>query len=183
MTRAERVNTQWLFPCLLISFCAIYLIYYPPSYGIEDEWNILQLSYSLSHGTIFPDHAGPGAGLPIDGHHVSKFSIFHAAMIAPLWKLDWRLGFVLAALFFAAGAFVVRNWLRREKLDGDWTALYFLLFGALYYTQSVMAAVPAAVAGLFGVSLLLREEPRPMLAGLMFGASVLIHPWMGRSRW
>ena len=179
MSRAERVNTQWLFPCLLISFCAIYLIYYPPSYGIEDEWNILQLSYSLSHGTIFPDHAGPYAGLPIDGHHVSKFSIFHAAMIAPLWKLDWRLGFVLAALFFAAGAFVVRNWLRREKLNGDWTALYFLLFGALYYTQSVMAAVPAAVAGLFGVSLLLREEPRPMLAGLMFGASVLMHPWMG----
>ena len=54
MSGAERVNTQWLFPCLLISFCAIYLIYYPPSYGIEDEGNILQLSYSLSHGTIFP---------------------------------------------------------------------------------------------------------------------------------
>ena len=136
MSRAERVNTQWLFPCLLISFCAIYLVYYPPSYGIEDEGNILQLSYSLSHGTIFPDHAGPYAGPSIDGHRVSKFSIFHAAMIAPLWKLDWRLGFALAALFFAAGAFVVRNWLRREKLNGDWTALYFLLFGALYYTQT-----------------------------------------------
>jgi hypothetical protein len=39
--------------------------------------------------------------------------------------------------------------------------------------------VPAAVAGLFGVSLLLRERPRPMLAGLMLGASVLLHPWMG----
>ncbi len=179
MSGAERVNTQWLFPCLLISFCAIYLIYYPPSYGIEDEGNILQLSYSLSHGTIFPDHAGPYAGPSIDGHHVSKFSIFHAAMIAPLWKLDWRLGFGLAALFFAAGAFVVRNWLRREDLNGDWSALYFLLFGSLYYTQSVMAAVPAAVAGLFGISLLLREQPRPMLAGLMYGASVLMHPWMG----
>jgi hypothetical protein len=179
MSRAERVNIQWLFPCLLISFCAIYLLYYPPSYGIEDEGNILQLSYSLSHGTIYPDHAGPYPGPSIDGHQVSKFSAFHAAMIAPLWKLDWRLGFGLAALFFAAGAFIVRNWLRREKLNGDWTALYFLLFGSLYYTQSVMAAVPAAVAGLFGVSLLLREQPRPMLAGLMFGASVLMHPWMG----
>ena len=179
MSRAERVNTQWLFPCLLISFCAIYLIYYPPSYGIEDEGNILQLSYSLSHGTIFLDHAGPYTSPSIDGHRVSKFSVFHAAMIAPLWKLDWRLGFGLAALFFAAGAFVVRNWLRREKLNGDWSALYFLLFGSLYYTQTVMAAVPAAVAGLFGVSLLLRDEPRPMLAGLMFGASVLMHPWMG----
>jgi hypothetical protein len=179
MSRAERAKPQWLFPCLLISFCAIYLIYYPPSYGIEDEGNILQLSFSLSHGTIFPDHAGPYAGPSIDGHRVSKFSVFHAAMIAPLWKIDWRLGFALAALFFAAGAFIVRNWLSRENLNGDWTALYFLLFGALYYTQSVMAAVPAAVAGLFGVSLLLREDPRPMLAGLMFGASVLMHPWMG----
>ena len=179
MSRAEGVKTQWLFPCLLISFCAIYLIYYPPTYGIDDEFNILQLSYSLSHGTIFPDHAGPGAGLPIDGHSVSKFSVFHAAMIAPLWKLDWRLGFLLAAFFFAAGAFVVRNWLRRENLSGEWTALYFFLFGALYYTQSLLSAVPAAVAGLFGVSLLLRERPRPTLAGLMLGASVLLHPWMG----
>jgi hypothetical protein len=179
MSRAEGVKTQWLFPCLLISFCAIYLIYYPPTYGIDDEFNILQLSYSLNHGTIFPDHAGPGAGLPIDGHSVSKFSVFHAAMIAPLWKLDWRLGFLLAAFFFAAGAFVVRNWLRRENLNGEWTALYFFLFGALYYTQSMLSAVPAAVAALFGVSLLLRERPRPTLAGLMLGASVLLHPWMG----
>ena len=107
MSRAEGINTQWLFPCLLISFCAIYLLYYPPSYGIEDEGNILQLSYSLSHGTIYPDHAGPYAGPSIDGHRVSKFSAFHAAMIAPFWKLDWRLGFGLAALFFAAGAFFV----------------------------------------------------------------------------
>ena len=179
MSRAEGAKTQWLFPCLLISFCAIYLIYYPPTYGIDDEFNILQLSYSLSHGTIFPDHVGPGAGLPLDGHHVSKFSVFHAAMIAPLWKLDWRLGFLLAAVFFAAGAFVVRNWLRRENLDGEWTALYFFLFGALYYTQSLLSAVPAAVAGLFGVSLMLRERPRPILAGLMLGGSVLLHPWMG----
>jgi hypothetical protein len=179
MSRADGVNIQWLFPCLLFSFCAIYLIYYPPTYGIEDEGNILQLSYSLSHGTIFPDHAGPGAGPSIHGHHVSKFSVFHAAMIAPLWKIDWRLGFGVAALFFAAGAFVVRDWLRREGLNGDWTVLYFLLFGSLYYTQTMMAALPAAVAGLFGLSLLLREEPRPTLAGLMFGASVLIHPWMG----
>ena len=179
MSRAHRPGSQWLFPCLLISFCAIYLIYYPPTYGIEDEGNILQLSYSLSHGTIFPDHAGPDAGLSIDGHHVSKFSVFHAAMIAPLWKIDWRMGFGVAALFFAVGAFIVRDWLKREDLNGDWSALYFLLFGSLYYTQTMMAALPAAVAGLYGVSLLLREEPRPTLAGLMFGASVLIHPWMG----
>jgi len=179
MSRAGGAKIQWLFPCMLISFCAIYLIYYPPTYGIEDEGNILQLSYSLSHGTIYPDHAGPYAGPSIDGHRVSKFSAFHAAMIAPLWKIDWRLGFGVAALFFAAGAFVVRNWLLRENLSGDWSVLYFLLFGALYYTQTVMAAVPAAVAGLFGISLLLRDEPRPMLAGLMFGASVLMHPWMG----
>ncbi|HZC46895.1 MAG TPA: hypothetical protein VE243_10495 [Candidatus Acidoferrum sp.] len=179
MSRAEAAQTQWLFPCLLISFCAIYLIFYPPTYGIEDEWSILQLSYSVSHGTIFPDHVGPGAGLSVNGHRVSKFSIFHAAMIAPLWKLDWRLGFLLAAIFFVAGAFVVRNWLRRENLSGDWSALFFLSAGALYYSQSLMAAVPAAVAGLYGLSLLLRERPRPMLAGLILGVSVLIHPWMG----
>ena len=178
MIRDGGMQTRWLFPCLLISFCAIYALYYPATYGIEDECNILQLSYGLSHGTIFPDHAGPGAGLPVNGHKVSKFSVFHAALIAPAWKFDWRLSFLVAAAFFVIGAFVIRAWLRREKMNGDWSALYFLLAGALYYTQSVMAAVPAASAGLIGASLLMRESPRALLAGVALGASVLLHPWM-----
>ncbi len=179
MARAGGMQTRWLFACLLISFCTIYALYYPATYGIEDECNILQLSYSLNHGTIFPDQAGPGAGLPVNGHNVSKFSVFHAALIAPAWKIDWRLSFLVTAAFFVTGAFVIRGWLLREKLNGDWSALYFLLPGALYYTQSVMAAVPAASAGLIGASLLMRESPRTLLAGLALGASVLLHPWMG----
>jgi hypothetical protein len=38
--------------------------------------------------------------------------------------------------------------------------------------------VPAAVMCLWGVSLCLRRSPRPFLAGLAFGISVLFHPWM-----
>ncbi|MDO8431601.1 MAG: hypothetical protein Q7S58_04240 [Candidatus Binatus sp.] len=178
MNRAGAMQRRWLFHCLLISFCAIYIVYYPATYSILDECNTLQLSYSLSQGTIFPDHAGPGAGLWIDGHRVSKFSIVHTAMMAPAWKLNWRLSFLLAAAFFVLGAFVIRAWLERERLNGDWSALYFFLAGTLYYTQTVMAAVPSAVTGLFGLSLLMRESPRAMLAGFMLGASVLLHPWM-----
>jgi hypothetical protein len=68
--------------------------------------------------------------------------------------------------------------LPREGLGAEWSALYFLLAGALYYSQTLMAAVPAAVMGLVGVSMLLRTEPRPFAGGLAFGASVLLHPWM-----
>lgn len=73
----------------------------------------------------------------------------------------------------------MRAMLSREGLGSGWTALYFLLAGALYCSQTVMAAVPAAVLCLLGVSLCMRSAPRSFLAGLAFGASVLMHPWMG----
>ena len=156
MGRAEGAKIQWLFPCLLISFCAIYLIYYPPSYGIEDEGNILQLSYSLSHGTIFPDRAGPYPGPSIDGHRVSKFSGLSrgddcSAVEVRLAARVWSGGVI-----FRGRRFIVRNWLTRENLNADWSALYFLCRIA-HYTQTLLAGLPAAVAALFGVSLLLRE--------------------------
>jgi hypothetical protein len=179
MSIAGRFRAEWLFASLVAAFGVIYLIWYPASYSIEDEAHILSLAYSLEHGSIFPDHAGPDAGLPVDGHLVSKFSIVHAGLLVPAVATDWRLGFLVTAGFLVAGAFVVRSMLQREGLDSGWGALYFLLLGALFYSQTLLAAVPAAVFGLFAVSMLMRSEPRPAAAGLLFGISVLMHPWMG----
>jgi hypothetical protein len=178
MSIAERFRAEWLFASLVAAFGLIYLIWYPASYSIEDEAHILSLAYSLEHGSIFPDHAGPDAGLPVDGHLVSKFSIVHAGLLVPAVATDWRLGFLVTAGFLVAGAFVVRSMLQREGLDSGWSALYFLLLGALFYSQTLLAAVPAAVFGLIAVSMLMRSEPRPVAAGLFFGISVLMHPWM-----
>jgi hypothetical protein len=69
--------------------------------------------------------------------------------------------------------------LARERLSTAWCILYFLNPGALYYSQTLMAAVPAAVMGLLGVSLLMRPAPRTALGGLALGCAVLLHPWMG----
>ena len=179
MRIADRLRAEWLFVSLVTAFGLIYLIWYPASYSIEDEAHILSLAYSLEHGSIYPDHAGPDAGFPIDGHLVSKFSIVHAGLLVPAVATDWRLGFLVSAGFLVAGAFVVRSMLQREGLDSGWSALYFLLLGALFYSQTLMAAVPAAVVGLIAVSMLMRSEPRPAAAGLLFGISVLMHPWMG----
>jgi hypothetical protein len=179
MTVANRLRAEWLFVSLVAAFGLIYLSWYPASYSIEDEAHILSLAYALDHGSIFPDHAGPDAGLPMRGHLVSKFSIVHAALMVPAVATDWRLGFLVTAGFFVAGAFVVRAMLLREGLDSGWTALYFLLLGALYYSQTLMGAVPAAVLGLAAVSMLIRSDPRPVAAGFLFGISVLMHPWMG----
>jgi hypothetical protein len=178
MRFADRLRAEWLFVSLLAAFGLIYLCWYPASYSIEDEAHILSLAYSIDHGSIFPDHAGPDAGLPMRGHLVSKFSVVHAALMAPAVATDWRLGFLVTAGFFVAGAFIVRSMLVREGLDSGWTALYFLLLGALYYSQTLMGAVPAAVLGVAGWSMLSRSNPRLIAAGFLFGLSVLMHPWM-----
>lgn len=179
MRITDRFRAEWLFASLVAAFGLIYLMCYPASYSIEDEAHILSLAYSLEHGSIFPDHAGPDAGFPVDGHLVSKFSIVHAGLLVPAVATDWRLGFLVTAGFLVAGAFVIRAMLQREGLDSGWSALYFLLPGALFYSQTLLAAVPAAVVGLIAVSMLMRSEPRPAAAGLLFGISVLMHPWMG----
>jgi hypothetical protein len=170
---------ELLFATLAGSFCIIYLLYYPASYSILDESSTLSLSYALAHGTIYLDRVGLTTGLTINGHIVSLYSPFHALLLAVCMMFRWRLGFALTAMFFLLGAFTVRGMLKRDGLSPGWCILYFLNPGALYYSQTLMAAVPAAVMGLLGVSLLMRPNPRTALGGLALGCSVLLHPWMG----
>lgn len=161
---------------MVAAYVAIYLAIYPASYSISDESCIIALAQALRHGTIFLD--SPIWGLPLEGRVISKYSAFHAALLIPALSIWWRGMFLVAAGFFIAGAFVLRAMLRRAGLGSGWCVLYFMLAGALYYSQTVMAAVPASVVGLFGVSLCLRERARPLLAGLALGAATLLHPWM-----
>jgi hypothetical protein len=179
MTKRFDLRREWLFAGLLAAFCLIYALWYPATISIEDESSNIALAYSIEHGSIYTEAAGQLWGLPIGIHNVSKFSPFHAALLVPAIALNWKLVFLVSAGFFIAGAFILRAMLLRDGLGSGWTALYFLLPGALYYSQTAMAGVPAAVMALLGVSLCLRNPPRPLLAGLAFGASVLLHPWMG----
>lgn len=172
------LRKEWLFAALLVTYCAIYALWYPATISIFDESSIVVLAYSIEHGTIYTEVAGPTWGLQIGSHRIEKYSPFHAAMLAPAMALNWRLMFIVSAAFFVAGALILRSMLRRNGLGSGWCALYFLLAGGLYYSQTVMAAVPAAVMGLLGISLCLRQPARPALAGLAFGVSVLFHPWM-----
>jgi hypothetical protein len=173
------LRREGAFAAMLAAYCVIYLTWYPATYTISDEGNYIALARALRHGTLFVDGAGAFWGLQVGNHIVSKYSVFQSAMLALAFALDWRLMFLVAAGFFIAGAFILRSMLRRHGLGSGWCLLYFMLAGGLYYSQTVMAAVPAAVMGLLGVSLCLRDQPRPLLAGYAFGASILLHPWMG----
>ena len=173
------IAKEWLFAGLLASFCLIYVRWYPATISIQDESAILSTVYSLEHGSLFILDPRPKSGFWIGNHIISRFSSFHAALLLPAMLLNWRLGFLVTATFFVIGAFVLRGMLLRSDLGSEWCALYFFLLGALFWSQTVMAAVPAAVLGLLGVSLCLRVPARPLLAGLSFGASVLLHDSMG----
>lgn len=173
------LRREWLFAGLLGSFCLIYALWYPATISISDESSILSLAYSIEHGTIYTEGTVSLLGIRLRSYVVSFYSPFHAALLVPAIGTNWRLAFLVSAAFFVAGAFIMRGMLRRSGLGSGWCALYFLLPGATYYSQTIMAALPAAVMALLGVSLCLRESSRPLPAGLAFGASVLLHPWMG----
>jgi hypothetical protein len=169
-----------LFAMLLAAYVAIFAVTFPVTYGIDDESNILSLALALGQGTPFLDEVGIDldADVEWDGHRISKFSPFHAGLLIPGVLSDWRLSFLVAPLFFLGGAFVFRGMLGRHGLSDGWTALYFLEPGLLYYSRTLVAAVPAAVMGLAGASFLLRDKPRPAAAGLALGAAVLLHVWL-----
>jgi hypothetical protein len=173
-------HSERLFWACIAAFLAIWVALYPGTYAIEDEFNILSLAVSLSRGTVLLDVAGLDldADLLWNGHRISKFSPFHAAMLVPAILTDWRLGFAVAGGFTVLGAFVLRGMLRREGLSSGWVALYFLCPGIWFYSRTLMAAVPASVMVLLGASLLLRENSRPGLAGMALSLGALFHPWM-----
>jgi len=175
MRRGDRLF--WIY---LAAFAAILFAFYPRTYAIEDEFNILSLSVAISRGTVLLDRAGLDldADLVWHGHTISKFSPFHAALLTPAVAVSWRLAFAVAGLFAAWGALVFRGMLRREGLSSGWVALYFLCAGLWFYSRTLMAAVPASVMVLMGASLLLRDRSRPALAGAALSAAGLLHPWM-----
>lgn len=180
MPVAPRSRTDWWFWAFVAAFVAIFAAFYPSTYAIEDEFNILSLSVAISRGTVLLDVAGLDLDADVvwKGHTISKFSPFHAALFTPAVLTGWRLGFVITALFTVAGAFIVRGMLRRENLPSGWVALYFLCAGLWFYSRTLMAAVPAAVLGLLGASLLVRERSRPAAAGAALSLAGLFHPWM-----
>lgn len=173
-------RNDWVFGALVAAFLSVYFLYYPATYAIDDECNILSLAYSIAHGTVFLDQAGIDldADLVWNGHRISKFSPFHAALLSPAVATRWRLAFLITAAFFVFGGFVLRAMLRREGLSSAWTVLYFANPGMLYYSQTLMAMVPAAVIALLGASLLYREQPRPAAAAAALGGAVLLHIWL-----
>lgn len=175
-----RQRSERLFWAYVAAFVTIYLALYPSTYAIEDEFNILSLAVSLSRGTVLLDRAGLDldADLLWNGHRISKFSPFHAALLTPAVATDWHLAFAVTAFFAVAGAFVFRGMLRREGLSSGWVALYFLCPGIWFYSRTLMAAVPASVMVLLGASLLVREKSRPGAAGVAMSLGALFHPWM-----
>ena len=46
------------FVAFVVAFVAILAAWYPPTYAIEDEFNILSLATAISRGTVLLDRAG-----------------------------------------------------------------------------------------------------------------------------
>jgi hypothetical protein len=112
------------------------------------------------------------------GHRISKFSPFHAALLAPAIATAWPLAFLVTAGFVLLGAWIVVRMLEREGLSSDWVLLYFVNPGLLFYSRTLLSMVPASVMALLGVALLFRPRPRPVVGALALGAAALLHIWL-----
>jgi hypothetical protein len=169
-----------MFWILAAAFGVVFVLFYPATYAIDDECNILSLAVALSNGTVFLDRAQVNLDSDVAwrGHLISKFSPFHAGLLVPAILTSWRLAFLVNAAFVVIGAFAVRSMLYDAKLSAGWVALYFLNPGLLYYSRTLLAIVPASVFALLGAALLFRRRPRPVLAALAFGAAALLHIWL-----
>ena len=183
---SERIDLKplWkregVFALLVVSYLASYAIFFPATYSIDDEGNILSLSTAISGGTVFLDQAGidVGTDLAWKGHLISKFFPFHAALYSPFVRWEWRLSFLWGPLFVVVGAFAVRQAIHQRGLPSMWALLYFLNPALIYYSRTLLAAVPAAACGLWGAVLLFDDNPRPMLGAFALGLAALFHPWM-----
>jgi hypothetical protein len=177
-------HSRWekhLFALLVGTYLAGFLLFYPATWAIDDEGSVLALTASLSRGTVFLDRAGIDVGTSFawNGHLLSKFSPFHALLFVPFIDTNWRLMFLVGPAFVVTGAFVIRRMLQERGLPEHWIALYFLCPGLIYYSRTLMAAVPAAVLALIGTWLLFRARPRPAIGALALAFATLLHVWMG----
>ncbi|MGH9316874.1 MAG: hypothetical protein ACRD1P_07195, partial [Thermoanaerobaculia bacterium] len=115
----------------VVVYAISFLAFFPATWAIDDESNILSLATALSRGEIFLDRAGIDLGRDLSwhGHLISKFSPFHAALLVPATLTSWRLAFLWGPLFVILGAFVVKAMLRERGLSSGWVVLYFLCPG------------------------------------------------------
>src|ERR1700692_3125391 len=72
------IAKEWLFACLLTSFCLIYIQWYPATISSQDESAILSTVYSFEHASLFILDPRPQLGVLVGNHIISRFSPFHA---------------------------------------------------------------------------------------------------------
>jgi hypothetical protein len=166
-------------PELLAAIVAalLYLIWYPPTFGIIDESTYLSTAYVYRAGTIHADVAGVASigGVESGGHTVAKFAPLWPLVLAPFTAAGWRGAFAANLLLYLAGFVLFARLVRGAGLP-RWTALLYLAHPTLLvYARTLMSDVAAGVPVL-AAWLLWRRGGRGAAAGAGFllGVSVLV---------
>ena len=125
MSEGFDLRKEWLFAGLIISFCVIYVLWYPATIAILDESTIVALAYSILYGSIYLERCGVKLGTahrrPRGGNAIAVSR--GAAVAGDRYELASYL--IVTAGFFLAGAFIVRAMLSREGLGSGWTRSIF----------------------------------------------------------
>ncbi|HEY3175475.1 MAG TPA: hypothetical protein VGK94_06900 [Candidatus Polarisedimenticolia bacterium] len=170
---------HWLY---LAAFASVYgllfLAYYPPTHGVEDEVGFINQTLALSRGAITPEGAG-FEGLqdfrPYKGRMVGIRNPGRPLISAPFVALGGLRGvFLPGALVHLGLTFVGALIFVRLGLSPLWGCLLLWHPTLCLYSRTVMGDTAAGLAVLFALLVLLSSRRPGAGAGLALGAAAVM---------
>lgn len=155
-------------------FAVLFLLFYPPIYGIRDEAVYMATSYVLRHGTLDALKAAEPIATMILYH--GKYNPFYplgtGLLLIPFTLLSWRGAFLMGLCCHLLGAWLFRRICRSQGITHPLVFALYLFFPAfVLFSRTIMSDVPSLLAALLAYDAYFVKK-RKCQAGIFFGLTL-----------
>ncbi|MFH0732119.1 MAG: hypothetical protein V2A72_04245 [Candidatus Omnitrophota bacterium] len=169
-------NRNSIFIALNVTFLiALFIVFYPPIYAIQDEADYFGFAYKLKCGTMFFDPLSSHKIFFNGEHYVDMYPPGMAILLLPFALIYLKAFFLLNPLLHFIGFVFFTKSLRLLKLDIRLSLLYLFFPTVILYSRTIMP--DAAIGSLISIAVYfyLKGGRRcNFFSGLIFGFLVLI---------
>ena len=168
------MSRDWRVLCLaIVFFTGIYLYYYPPIHGIEDEAGYINLAFVWLHGTTLPT----GSAMPklfdfeeVNGREVSWRSPGRSAVLFPFLAIfGGKSIFVSSLLIHLLTTLFAALLLQRVGLSPLWALLILFHPTLMLYSRTVMSDELGAMFLLLAVGAVTFRRNSGLWVGIFIG--------------
>jgi hypothetical protein len=177
-SEASPFATHWRWLLLLIAFYLVIFVYfYPPTHGIEDEAGYINQAFLWQHGSITAE--GAGYGQLADFYTINGRSVSFRNPGRALTLLPFMIAFGERSVFFTGAIIHVLTVLAAALLlvrlgkSPLWALLILLHPTMTLYSRTVMSDELSGLLLLLAVLAVTCKSKRGLLAGIALGAAVL----------